>query len=122
MKCKVRLAALILALALTLTACGGNPTPASDSTSDTPLTGESIGTQLPEGALVIAEQGMFSSGGTVTEPDAQIEQGIIESSNVNVVSEMVEMISVSRAYQAGQKMINAIDETLGKAVNEVGKI
>ena len=61
-------------------------------------------------------------GGTVTESDAQIEQGIIESSNVNVVSEMVEMISVSRAYQAGQKMINAIDETLGKAVNEVGKI
>ena len=61
-------------------------------------------------------------GGTVTESDAQIEQGIIESSNVNVVSEMVEMISVSRAYQAGQKMINAIDDTLGKAVNEVGKI
>lgn len=61
-------------------------------------------------------------GGTVTESDAQIEQGIIESSNVNVVSEMVEMISVSRAYQAGQKMINAIDETLGKAVNEVGKV
>ena len=61
-------------------------------------------------------------GGTVIASDAQVEQGIIESSNVNVVSEMVEMISVSRAYQAGQKMINAIDETLGKAVNDVGKV
>lgn len=61
-------------------------------------------------------------GGTVIASDAQIEQGVIESSNVNVVSEMVEMISVSRAYQAGQKMINAIDQTLDKAVNEVGKV
>ncbi len=61
-------------------------------------------------------------GGTVIASEATVEQGIIESSNVNVVSEMVNMITISRAYQAGQKIINAVDETLEKAVNQVGKV
>lgn len=61
-------------------------------------------------------------GGTIIESDAKVEQGLIESSNVNVVSEMVNMITISRAYQAGQKVINAIDETLDKAVNQVGQV
>ena len=38
------------------------------------------------------------------------------------VSEMVNMITISRAYQAGQKVINTIDETLDKAVNQVGNV
>lgn len=61
-------------------------------------------------------------GGQVIETDAQIMQGCIEGSNVNVVDEMVKMISISRAYQAGQKVINAIDQTLEKTVNQVGKV
>lgn len=61
-------------------------------------------------------------GGTVVASDAHVAQGLIESSNVNVVSEMVDMIAISRAYQAGQKVINAIDETLDKAVNQVGQV
>ena len=64
----------------------------------------------------------LADGGTVTASDAQIKQGVIEGSNVNVVSEMVNMITISRAYQAGQKIINAVDETLDKAVNQVGKV
>ena len=47
---------------------------------------------------------------------------MIEGSNVNVVSEMVDMITISRAYQAGQKVINTVDETLDKTVNQVGKV
>lgn len=61
-------------------------------------------------------------GGVVIASDARVEQGLIESSNVNVVSEMVDMIAISRAYQAGQKVINAVDETLDKAVNQVGAV
>ena len=69
MKRKHAFAALILALALSLSACGGSPALAeSKDTPDTPPVSEPAGSQLPEGALVIAEQGMFSSGGTVTEP------------------------------------------------------
>lgn len=64
----------------------------------------------------------LTDGGVIVESDAKVEQGLIESSNVNVVSEMVDMIAISRAYQAGQKVINAVDETLDKAVNQVGAV
>lgn len=61
-------------------------------------------------------------GGTIIESAAAIDQGCLEASNVNVVSEMVNMITISRAYQAGQKVINSIDQTLDKAVNQVGRV
>ena len=48
-------------------------------------------------------------------------QGTLEMSNVNVISEMVEMITISRAYESNQKIIQTIDETLDKAVNSIGK-
>lgn len=52
----------------------------------------------------------------------QVIQGYIEGSNVDTVREMVEMINVSRAYEASQKMLKANDESLGKAVNDVGDL
>lgn len=61
-------------------------------------------------------------GGTRIASEASVEQGCIEASNINIVSEMVDMITISRAYQAGQKVINAVDQTLDKAVNQVGRI
>lgn len=61
-------------------------------------------------------------GATLIESEATIDQGCLEASNVNVISEMVNMITISRAYQAGQKVINAVDETLDKAVNQVGRV
>ena len=61
-------------------------------------------------------------GGQIIASDAKVDQGCIEASNVNVVSEMVKMITISRAYQAGQKVINAVDQTLEKTANQVGKV
>jgi len=61
-------------------------------------------------------------GATLVASEATIDQGCLEASNVNVVSEMVNMITISRAYQAGQKVINAVDSTLDKAVNQVGRV
>lgn len=60
-------------------------------------------------------------GGQAIASDATVEQGTLEKSNVNVVTEMVDMITVSRAYEANQKLIQTIDSTLEKAVNNVGK-
>lgn len=53
---------------------------------------------------------------------AQLEQGYTEQSNVNVVSEMVSMITITRAYEAGQKVIQTEDSLLSHAVNEIGKL
>lgn len=61
-------------------------------------------------------------GGTLTESVAAVEQGCLEQSNVQVVKEMVEMINVTRAYETNQKAIQAVDEMLDKAVNQVGKV
>ena len=36
-------------------------------------------------------------------------QGFIETSNVNIVNEMVQMIEVNRAYEANQKTVQAGD-------------
>jgi flagellar basal-body rod protein FlgG len=35
---------------------------------------------------------------------------------------MVEMIAITRAYEANQKVIQSIDQTLDLAANSVGKI
>ena len=61
-------------------------------------------------------------GGNVTASTANIEQGVLETSNVNVVNEMVNMITIQRAYEAGQKVITSIDGTLEIAANQLGKV
>lgn len=53
--------------------------------------------------------------------EGRILQGYVENSNVNSVTAMVDMITVSRTYEANQKMIQVHDTLMGKAVNEVGK-
>lgn len=53
---------------------------------------------------------------------ARIRAGFLEMSNVNPVEEMVNIITVMRAYEANQKVIQAHDNLLDKAVNEVGRV
>ena len=52
----------------------------------------------------------------------QIEQGYLEQSNVNVVAEMVNLIAAYRAYEVSSKTVQAQDQMLDKAVNEVGRV
>ena len=61
-------------------------------------------------------------GATMTEASAKVFEGYLEASNVQVVSEMVELISATRNYESNQKVIQTIDETLDKAVNQLGKV
>ena len=51
-----------------------------------------------------------------------VQQGFLESSNVNSVKEMVGMITMLRTYEANQKMIKIHDDLIGKAVNEIGRV
>ena len=60
-------------------------------------------------------------GGVITASEASVRQGMLESSNVNVVDEMVNMIAIQRAYEAGQKVITSVDETLATTV-KLGKV
>lgn len=63
-----------------------------------------------------------TDGAVITDSTATVTQGALETSNVNIVTEMVEMITITRAYEANQKIIQTIDNTLDKAANTVGKV
>ena len=45
---------------------------------------------------------------------------MLEKSNINAVSEMVNMIEIQRAYEANQKVIQTDDQLLGRLINGVG--
>lgn len=49
----------------------------------------------------------------------KVVQGSLENSNINSIREMVDMITVVKAYEANQKVLRAQDETLGRAVNDI---
>ena len=51
----------------------------------------------------------------------RVEQGFLETSNVSAVREMVELVALSRAYEANARMVQIHDETLGRAVNEIAR-
>lgn len=59
--------------------------------------------------------------GTVTRAETNFCPGYLEMPNFSVVEEMVNMIEVSRAYEANSKAIQSHDSLLDKAINSVGK-
>ena len=55
-------------------------------------------------------------------PNTQVYQGYLETSNVDVTDQTVASMQLVRAYQANQRVLTIQDETLQKTVNEVGKV
>jgi len=51
-----------------------------------------------------------------------LQQGAIEGSNVDESQTMTEMMAAYRSFEANQKMLQAYDRSMDKAVNEVGKL
>lgn len=54
--------------------------------------------------------------------DAEVKSGYLEMSNVKVVSEMVNLIAITRAYESNQKIIQTYDNTLEVAVTQLGRV
>lgn len=75
---------------------------------------------------LIRKEGLnFSlSGGMYVEAEEEtyeVRQGFIEESNVNPVLEMQAMIDINKEFEATQKVISALDNSLEKAM-EAGKV
>jgi flagellar basal-body rod protein FlgG len=66
----------------------------------------------------VYEDGTFQEA---SPSDYGIMQGYIEESNINPVIELENMIQTNSDYEAGYKMMQSLDDSLGKA-NEIGKI
>jgi flagellar basal-body rod protein FlgF len=73
--------------------------------------------------LVPTSGGYFMpTAGANPEPVAQPEllQGYLESSNVTPLREMVDLVLISRAYEANQKIITTVDEQMQKTLDALG--
>lgn len=64
---------------------------------------------------VTGASGEAQTGPANAEGRGAIRQGALESSNVNVVQELVDMIETQRAYEVNSKMVQATDEMLRNA-------
>lgn len=60
-------------------------------------------------------------GGVQPAANPQVKQGYLEQANVQAVREMVNLIAAMRHYETNAKIIQMQDDTLNKAVNEVGR-
>ena len=83
--------------------------------------------QLQKDPTLLKKEGgnLFVYGGTGTpqaDANPDVKQGFLETSNVNTVRKMVEMITVMRSYEANSKIIQSLDSTLDRTANDVGKV
>ena len=101
------------------------------ATSAGKLQGQSGAIKAPMGEWSVGSDGSIVSKGAVVDRikvagakdgEYSVLQGAVEGSNVNIVSEMVAMIANLRHYEANQKVVSSVDQTLEKLINEAGKV
>jgi flagellar basal-body rod protein FlgG len=73
--------------------------------------------------LVRQGEGFTASAQTVISPaNFEVSQGRLETSNVDLIHNISEMIMTSRNYSLNTKMLMSMDELLKKAANDIGTI
>lgn len=72
--------------------------------------------RIADGLFAPADPGTLPT--TVERPS--VVGGALESSNVSPLREMVNLITLSRAYEANQRLILANDDTMEKAIQSLG--
>ena len=73
--------------------------------------------------LVSQGNTVFTAGvGQAEFIKGEVKQGFLESSNVDIADELVKMIEIAREFESNQKLLHTADETLNKAVNEIGRV
>jgi len=64
-----------------------------------------------------------SSGGQAAQaPDGQVRQGYLETANVDLADQMVSLIEIQRSYEINQRVIQIMDDKLGRSVNDIGRV
>ena len=88
----------------------------------------------PDGTVDAAKLGVYKLNnpkkageslftGTAAGKDTGVTRsGALEGSGVDASRAMIDMIASLRAFESGQKVIQTIDETLQKAVTQVGSV
>jgi flagellar basal-body rod protein FlgF len=79
----------------------------------------------PGQQLLKQGNGMFTpANGALPQPatGTQLYQGFLEGSNVDMTESMVQTMNLVRAYEANQHLLQVQDQTLSRAVNDIGKV
>jgi flagellar basal-body rod protein FlgG len=74
-----------------------------------------MGSNLLQATLSSGDAVLGNPGGT--EGLGTLQQGYLENSNVDVVTEFVQMVLAQRAYEANSKVIKAADEMYSQVNN-----
>jgi len=65
----------------------------------------------------------FSLVEPLDEPgEFRVAQGFLEGSNVEIAREMMDMLTIFRAYETNQRILTMIDETVGMAATQIGRL
>ncbi|UZQ50857.1 flagellar basal-body rod protein FlgG [Clostridium kluyveri] len=62
------------------------------------------------------------TGENAAEINTVVKQKSLEKSNVNLVNTMSDLITTMRTFETDQKVVQSIDGTLDKLINETGKV
>lgn len=60
--------------------------------------------------------------GTTLAPGATVQTGYLETSNVNAIDEMVNVLTSQRSFESAEKVVSAIDGVRQKNANDVARI
>lgn len=73
-----------------------------------------------EQSIEVADGGLYSFKAAGDDTASRIHQGMLEASNVNVTSEMVRMIELSRHIESVQRAMLSYDRMLDTGINQIG--
>lgn len=85
-----------------------------------------LGTQYVADVNALAKEGndLFEGDAEAVPGDAaySFQQGALEQSNVNTSQAMTDMMNAYRLFETNQRVLRVYDESLGKAVTEIGRL
>lgn len=65
---------------------------------------------------------LYDGQNPIQNAEVVVQNQALEGSNVNLIGTFTDMMTTMRQFESNQKVVQAIDGTVNKAVNEVGKV
>jgi len=89
--------------------------------------GETLGRLLvvepaDPGTLTDQGDGYFEAAALLDSPVTAVRQGFTEQSNVAMADQLIQLMTNTSLLSSNQRVLSTLDETLGRAVNELGRL
>lgn len=65
---------------------------------------------------------LYQGQNPIQNAEVSVKNCALEKSNVNLMTGMTDMMTAMRIFESDQKVVQSIDSTVDKAVNDVGKV